>query len=199
MKDYIVFHKTVFEKIGKLSVSIFAFFLIVPSIILIYLENYQMALGIYLFFLFILLLNILILSPSFIKIKYKLKITDDGISFYLFVPSRANDESRYPTYKKYYVQFSEIKNYVIKNQSLILYYQKKDNFYIEKRKINNLKSENLFEISNILLQKIGDKFNTGFKQPIFTWLWQNFHITLILAMITTIIVAVIFKIINNFF
>ncbi|MCK5475853.1 MAG: hypothetical protein KAI71_04710 [Candidatus Pacebacteria bacterium] len=200
MKDYIIFHKSNIDKIGISKTSIFIILLIFlfPFLFLTYLNELELAISVTLFFVFMLLLNIGIMLPSFLKIKYKLKISNDGVSFYLFAPSQGY---RFPSYRRYYIQFSNIKNYIIKKQSLIVYYQNNYGLYntIKKRKIKNLRSENLSEIKNIMSQKIGEKNNIEFKQPVLAWLWQNFHLTLILAMITTIFVAIIYKMMKFFY
>ena len=136
--------------------------------------------------------------PSFLKIKYKLKISNDGIAFYLFAPSQGY---RFPSYRRHHIQFSNIKNYIIKKQSLIIYYQKNYGLYntIEKRKIKNLDSKDISGICNILSQKIGDKNNCRFKQSVISWLWQNYHLTLLLVIFTTICIAIIYNGIKNIF
>lgn len=201
MQDYTIPHKSIIDKIGISKIGIFmtAVVFLFPFLFLTYLNQIELAISITLFFVFLIILNVNInILPSFLKIKYKLKITNDGIAFYLFAPSHGY---RFPSFRRHHIQFSSIKNYVIKNDCLILHYQKNHGFYnmIEKRKIKNLSPENLSEISNILSQKIGDKFNAGFNQPIFAWLWQNFHLTIILAMVATVVIAIISKTIKNFF
>ncbi|MCD4705811.1 hypothetical protein K8R61_01895, partial [bacterium] len=198
MKDYIIFHNSTIDKIGisKTGISIILLTFLFPFLFLAFLKEFELAIFITLFLVFILLLNIGIILTSFMKIKYKLKIANDGIAFYLFAPSQGY---RFPRYKRHHIQLSNIKNYIIKNQSLILYYQKNHGFYnmIEKRKIKNLSPENLSGIKNIMSQKIGEKNNIEFKQPVLAWLWQNFHLTLILVMVATAFVAIIYKVIKN--
>lgn len=200
MKDFIIYHKSTIDKIGIPITGIFIFFLVFlfPFLFLTYLNEIELAISVTLFFIFLIILNAGIILPSFLKIKYKLMITNDGISFYLFAPSQGY---RFPRYKRHHIQFTNIKKYMLKNRSLILYYQKNHGLFnmIEKRKIKNLGLENFSEIKNILSQKIGDKNNIKFKQPVLAWLWQNFHLTLLLAIIVTIFVALIYKGINNFF
>lgn len=200
MKDYIIFHKSTIDKIGisKTTILITLLIFLFPFLFLTYFKEFKLAISVEVFFVFILLLNIGIILPSFLKIKYKLKITNDVIAFYLFAPSQGY---RFPSYRRYHVQFSSIKNYIIKKQSLIICYQKNYGLYnaIEKRKIKNIDSKNISEISNTLFQKIGDKNNCGFKQSIVSWLWQNYHLTLLLIIFTTICVALIYKGIKNIF
>ena len=194
MKDYTIKHNSTIEKMGisKIGTCFIALLFLFPFSILIYLSEFKLAFSVISFFGFILFLNIIIILPSFLKIKYKLKITNDGIAFYLFAFSQGY---RFPCFRRHHIQFSSIKNYIIKKHSLTLYYQKNYGLYnaYEKREIKNLTPEECLEIKNILLKKIGDKYNTNFKQSLFAWLWQNFHLTLILSMAITICLALIYK------
>ena len=199
MQDYIIYHKFIIEKLGISKTTFYVVILIFlfPPF-LFYLNAFSLAFPLLIFLGFILFLNIILILPSFIKIKYKLKISSDGIAFYFFAPSKGY---AFPRFERHHIQFSDIKDYLIKKHSLLLYYQNNHGLYnaIEKREIKNLNPEECSEISNILLQKIGDKYNSGFKQSLLSWLWQNFHITLLLLILITVCLALLYKFIKNFF
>ena len=199
MEDYIIKHTSIIEKLG-ISKNIFCvvvLIILLPSFVPIYLRDFQLLFYYLIFLVFILVINTFILLPSFLRMDYKLKITSDEIAFYSYSLSPGGIWSRFVNR---HVQFSDIKNYTIENHSLILCYKHSFGLgnAIEKVKIRNLSPEECSRISDILLEKIGDKHNSGFKQSLLAWLWQDIRSTILLAMLITICLALLIKFVQSF-
>ena len=199
MDDYIIKHKSIIEKLG-ISKSIFYIAVLIifsPSFVTLYLKDFELFFYYLIFWVFILFINTVLLLPSFSKIEYKLKITSNEITFFSYALSPGGIFSRFVNRQ---VQLTSVKNYIIKKHSLILHYQNNSGLGhpIEKITIRNLSSAECSEISNILLKKIGDKYNSGFRQSLLAWLWQDIRSTILLAMLITICLAVLIKFIQSF-
>jgi len=187
MEDYTIEYKSIVEKLGvsKNVLLIIVLILFSPIFAALYLKAFDIIVYLIIFVGFLLLLNGPFIIPSFIKIKYKIKISNDGISFYYFAPSLGY---RFPRFEKKYVQFSNVVNFKIKKHSLVLHYGQNYGFFnsSEKSEISNLTSKECVEINTILLQKIGNKNNARFRQPFFSLIFQDQNFALILIIIITI-------------
>jgi hypothetical protein len=193
MGDYVIKYKSIIEKLGiaKSILCIVILIILLPFFVSLYLKAFELALY-YLFFAgFILFANIFILLPSFSAINYKLKITNNEISFFVYSPV-----GRFSKFEERHVQFPDIQNYIIKKNSLIIYFLKNNKLFkvYEKRRIESLSSEECSEINNILSQKIGDKYNSGF-EPLFAWFWQDPTLNIILLLV---IATVCFAFLSNY-